>query len=51
VESPHLRKHRARAVGVTCAIVLCLGGFLLAVPMPYHSHAEGVLWLPEEAMV
>jgi putative peptide zinc metalloprotease protein len=50
-ESPRLRKHRSRAVGVTCAIVLCLGGFLLAVPMPYHSHVEGVLWLPEEAMV
>jgi putative peptide zinc metalloprotease protein len=21
------------------------------MPMPYHTHAEGVLWLPEEAMV
>ncbi len=49
--SQHLRKHRTRAVGVACAIVICLSGFLLAVPMPYHSHAEGVLWLPEEAMV
>jgi putative peptide zinc metalloprotease protein len=25
--------------------------FLFAVPMPYHSYVEGVLWLPEEAMV
>jgi putative peptide zinc metalloprotease protein len=50
-DNPRLRKHRARAAAVTCSIVLCLGGFLFGVPMPYHSHAEGVLWLPEEAMV
>jgi putative peptide zinc metalloprotease protein len=25
--------------------------FLFAVPMPYHTHSEGVLWLPEEAIV
>jgi len=51
VSNPRLRKHRARAAVVTCSILLCLGGFLFGVPMPYHSHAEGVLWLPEEAMV
>lgn len=50
-ENPRLRKHRSRAVAVTAGIVLCLTGFLVGVPMPYHSHAEGVLWLPEEAMV
>jgi putative peptide zinc metalloprotease protein len=50
-ENPRVRKHRARAVAVTSGIVLGLGGFLLVVPMPYHSHAEGVLWLPEESMV
>jgi putative peptide zinc metalloprotease protein len=50
-ENPRLRKHRSRAVAVTAGIVLCLTGFLIGVPMPYHSHAEGVLWLPEEAMV
>jgi putative peptide zinc metalloprotease protein len=49
--NPRLRKHRFRAVAVTSAIAFCLGGFLIGVPMPYHSHAEGVLWLPEEAMV
>jgi putative peptide zinc metalloprotease protein len=50
-ENPRLRKHRARAVAVTSGIALGLGGFLLIVPMPYHSHTEGVLWLPEESMV
>ena len=37
---PLSRRHRARR----CA-------FCSSVPMPYHSHAEGVLWLPEQAMV
>jgi putative peptide zinc metalloprotease protein len=50
-DNPRLRKHRSRAVAITCGIVLGLGGFLVGVPMPYHSHGEGVLWLPEEAMV
>jgi putative peptide zinc metalloprotease protein len=50
-ESPRLRRHRTRAIAVTAGIVICLSGFFLIVPMPYHSHAEGVLWLPEEAMV
>ncbi len=48
---PQLRKHRARAIAVSVSAVLALAAFLLAVPMPYHTHAEGVLWLPEEAMV
>jgi putative peptide zinc metalloprotease protein len=48
---PQLRKHRARAIAVTGGMVLALAAFLLAMPMPYHTHAEGVLWLPEEALV
>jgi putative peptide zinc metalloprotease protein len=49
--SPRLRRHRARALGVTLGGALACGAFVLGVPMPYHSHAEGVLWLPEEAVV
>ena len=49
--SPRLRRHRSRAIAVTVGIPLALAVFLLAVPMPYHSNAEGVLWLPEEAIV
>jgi len=49
--SPRLRRHRSRAIAVTAGGTLALTAFLLSVPMPYHSHAEGVLWLPEEAMV
>jgi len=50
-DGSRLRKHRGRAIAVTTGIVSALGAFLLLVPMPHHSHAEGVLWLPEEAMV
>ncbi|HVC56947.1 MAG TPA: hypothetical protein VND95_13385 [Stellaceae bacterium] len=49
--SPRLRKHRWRALMVTAGLPLAIAVFLLAVPMPYHSSAEGVLWLPEEALV
>lgn len=51
MKSPRLRKHRGRTMAVASAIAVCLVSFLLIVPMPYHSHAQGVLWLPEEAMV
>jgi putative peptide zinc metalloprotease protein len=49
--NPRLRKHRARSLAVTGGLGFGLAVFLFAVPMPYHSHVEGVLWLPEEAMV
>ena len=49
--SPRLRRHRSRAIAVTAGATLAFAAFLLIVPMPYHSHAEGVLWLPEEAIV
>lgn len=49
--SPRLRKHRRRAIAVTVAATAALLVLLLAVPMPYHSLAEGVVWLPEQAMV
>jgi putative peptide zinc metalloprotease protein len=51
VENPRLRKHRARSLAISGGLVLALVVLLCAVPMPYHSQAEGVLWLPEEAMV
>lgn len=51
LENPRLRKHRARSVTIAAGLVFGLAFFLVAVPMPYHSSVEGVLWLPEEAMV
>jgi putative peptide zinc metalloprotease protein len=49
--NPRLRKHRGRAFAVIGAASLLLGSFVFLVPMPYHSFAEGVLWLPEQAIV
>jgi len=49
--NPRMRRHRSRILAIVGTIVIGLVGFLLLVPMPYHSHAEGVFWLPEEAVV
>jgi putative peptide zinc metalloprotease protein len=49
--SPRLRRHRLRAIGVCAATAGLIVGFLLFVPMPYHTHAEGVIWLQDEAFV
>lgn len=49
--SPRLRRRRGRAVAVVLSVSLGLSFFLAAVPMPSHSYAEGVLWLPEEDIV
>ncbi|HVB47962.1 MAG TPA: hypothetical protein VNF69_06185 [Burkholderiales bacterium] len=49
--SPRLRKHRRRAIAVTSGTVAGLLVFLFAIPIPYHSEADGVVWLPEQAMV
>jgi putative peptide zinc metalloprotease protein len=48
--SPRLRGARGRAiVGVLAAIAVVIG--ILAVPMPYRTMTEGVVWLPEESYV
>ena len=49
--SPRLHRNRSRAITITTALVLAVTGFIFLVPMPYHSHAEGVVWLPEQAIV
>src|SRR5579862_3174506 len=49
--NPRLHRKRTRATAAVVAIGLACSGFLLGVPIPYHSHAEGALWLPEEAIV
>lgn len=49
--SPKLRRVRTRAVlvtgGVVAAVVLVVG----VVPVPYRTRAEGVVWVPDEALV
>ncbi|HVC84588.1 MAG TPA: hypothetical protein VNC12_04985 [Solirubrobacteraceae bacterium] len=49
--NPRLRRRRRRAVGTAAGAVAGLLAFVLAVPLPYHSQAEGVVWLSDKAMV
>ena len=51
VASPRLRKQRRRAVTVTFGSAAAVLVFVVAVPLPYHTDAEGVVWLSEQAMV
>lgn len=49
--SPRLQRHRTRAISVSVAAVVLIGGFLLYIPIPYHTQAEGIIWLQEQALV
>lgn len=48
---PRLRQQRGRATLVALGSVAALAVLLFAVPVPHHSQVEGVVWLPEQAMV
>ena len=49
--SPRLRKTRTRAVAVTVLVGGGLAGLIFFVPMPMWTRAEGVIWVPERAVV
>ena len=49
--SPVLRRNRGRAIGVCTSLLAAVAGVLLLVPVPYATVAEGVLWLPGEAII
>ncbi|HEY1412964.1 MAG TPA: hypothetical protein VGF36_12535, partial [Rhodopila sp.] len=49
--SPRLHANRSRAVGISIGLAVLVLGFLLFVPTPYHTFAQGVVWLPEESLV
>ena len=51
VASPRLQQRRMRAVGLTFGTGVVLAAALLAIPLPLHTTAEGVLWLPEDSIV
>ncbi|HEX5094244.1 MAG TPA: PqqD family peptide modification chaperone [Burkholderiales bacterium] len=46
-----LRRNRGRAVAGSLAIVGVLAGLLFALPLPYWTRAEGVIWVPHDAQV
>ena len=49
--SPRLRKVRARALLVTVGLLAVVGGAVGLVPVPFRSRVEGVIWIPDEAIV
>ncbi|HSU78154.1 MAG TPA: hypothetical protein VLI89_13830 [Burkholderiales bacterium] len=51
IASPRLRKRRRRALVVTFGSIAAVLLLVVAVPLPYHSDAEGVVWLADEALV
>jgi putative peptide zinc metalloprotease protein len=49
--SPRLMRARGRAAAVSAAGIALVAVFLFAVPVPLRIQTEGVVWLPEEAIV
>ena len=48
---PQFAARATRVRAVLAIFVVGLGLFLFVLPMPYHSEAEGVVWLPEQAIL
>jgi len=49
--SPRLRRNRMHAVVTTVAVCLVLFVGLFLVPVPSWTNEQGVIWLPEQALV
>jgi putative peptide zinc metalloprotease protein len=49
--NPRLRLVRVRAVTTVALLMMLVVGVVGFVPMPVHTMAEGVVWLPEDAFV
>ena len=50
-QSPELRGRRPRAVLALLLISGVLGGLGVGVPLPQRTHAPGIVWLPDDALV
>ena len=48
---PSLRQCRGRALSVTLGAVGVLAAILLAIPIPYGTVTEGVVWAPGDALI
>jgi putative peptide zinc metalloprotease protein len=49
--SPGLERVRTRAKTITLGLFFGVLAFAFLVPMPLHTQTQGVLWLPEQAIV
>ena len=48
---PEVHEHPLRVNGTLAVAVAVLGVVLTVLPVPYRTQAEGVVWLPEQAIV
>lgn len=48
---PRLRRERPRAITLLAGFVAAVLVLVAVVPVPHRTRAEGVVWLPEEAVV
>lgn len=51
LKNPRLQRKRPRAVLVTLAVGIGVVALLLLIPAPLRTTAEGVVWLPDKALV
>jgi putative peptide zinc metalloprotease protein len=49
--SPRLHRNRSRAVTATFGSILAAAIVLFLIPAPFYTTTEGVIWLPENAVV
>ncbi|MGD2171228.1 MAG: hypothetical protein PVI79_11920 [Gammaproteobacteria bacterium] len=48
---PQLERQRGRAIGITAGFVAAVVAILILLPAPLWTRAEGVVWLPDRAIV
>ena len=51
ISSPVYGRNRARAVATSCGLIAAGLALLLWLPAPLHTDAEGVVWLPDKAIL
>lgn len=51
VSSPGLQRRRSQAVRLSLGLVMAILMLAFVVPMPLYTRAEGVVWLPDRAIV
>lgn len=49
--SPALRQNRLRALAIVGSAFAAIGAFVIFVPLPYGTVAEGVVWTPGDGIV
>ncbi len=49
--SPKLHEKKGLAWALASILLSCILGFLFWAPLPLHTHAEGIVWAPDQAIV